>query len=87
MLICPATHIVHLELMSDLTTKAFIASSRVDHLHSDNATTFVEANRELKDVWEFIRASENENVVTQYLSEQGIKRHFIFPRSPHFGGL
>jgi hypothetical protein len=54
--ICMATKAVHLELVSNLTSEAFIAALKhviarrglVDHLYSDNVSNFVGANTELK---------------------------------------
>ena len=53
--ICFATKAVHLELVSDLTTEAFLASlsrffsrrRRSRTIHSDNGRNFVGANREI----------------------------------------
>lgn len=60
--VCFAVKAVHLELASDLTTDAFIAAlkrfiSRRDksfHLYSDNGTTFVGAQNQLKELFEFL---------------------------------
>ena len=54
--ICMATKAKHLELVSNLTSEAFIAALKrfivrrgiIDHLYSDESN-FVGANRELKD--------------------------------------
>ena len=49
--ICMATKAVHLELVSNLTSEAFIAALKwglIDHLYSNNGSNFVGANRELK---------------------------------------
>ncbi|XP_017796995.1 PREDICTED: uncharacterized protein LOC108578221, partial [Habropoda laboriosa] len=91
--ICLATKAVHIQIVSDLTTEAVIAAHRrffarrgkPAHIHSDNATTFVGANRELKELSAMIR-DRREHIETN-LANDGIKWHFIPPRSPHFGGL
>ena len=54
--ICVATKAIHLELVSNLTSEAFIAALQrfiarrwlIDHLYSDNGSNFVGTNRELK---------------------------------------
>jgi hypothetical protein len=84
--ICMATKAIHLELVSNLTSEAFIAALKrfiarrglIDHLYSDNGSNFVAANRELK---EFLRQ------VHDYAAKTQFQWHFIPPNSPHFGGL
>ncbi|XP_051171916.1 uncharacterized protein LOC127288483 [Leptopilina boulardi] len=93
--VCFVTKACHLELVTDLTTDAFLASLRrffarrgkCLNLYSDNATNFVGANRELKSLHEFINSNSFNQKLTDSLSNQGIQWHFSPPRSPHFGGL
>ncbi|XP_015190534.1 PREDICTED: uncharacterized protein LOC107074033 [Polistes dominula] len=81
--VCFTTKAVHLELVSDLTTESFLACLRRfiarrgkgSDIYSDNATTFVGA------------ANEIQTFAARQLTNDGIKWHFIPPRSPHFGGL
>jgi hypothetical protein len=54
------------------------------NIYSDNATNFVGAQRELRDVF---LADEFGNIVLRHLEEFNINWHFIPARSPHFGGL
>ncbi|XP_022186998.2 uncharacterized protein LOC120355120 [Nilaparvata lugens] len=89
------TKAVHVEVVSELTTKAFIAalirfSSRrgIPHsIFSDNATTFVGANNELQDLHQFFESSKTQQDIHNYTSVLNIKWHFIPPRAPSFGGL
>ncbi|XP_071580238.1 uncharacterized protein [Temnothorax nylanderi] len=91
--ICFATKAVHLELVSDLTSEAFIAALRrfssrrgkPAHIYSDNGTNFVGANRELKSLAQFL-TDEAKNI-ERASGEIGITWHFIPAHSPHFGGL
>ncbi|XP_043492375.1 uncharacterized protein LOC122517844 [Polistes fuscatus] len=81
--VCFSTKAVHLELASDLTTETFLAALRrfmarrgkSSDIYSNNATNFVGAANVLQDR------------VSRKLSDEGIRWHFIFPRSPHFGGI
>ena len=93
--ICLATKAVHLEVVSDLTTEAFLASlkrffsrrGKSNSLMSDNATNIVGANRELKEMHELLLSEKHNVEVERFLSKQGVSWSFIPPRAPHFGGL
>ncbi|KAJ0169552.1 hypothetical protein K1T71_014737 [Dendrolimus kikuchii] len=73
----------------DMTTQAFLAAfrrfvSRRGHcsqLWSDNGTTFIGANKDLKQLAS-IQSSLAEN-----LEAKGTEWHFIPPHSPNFGGI
>ena len=86
---------VHLELVSDLTTDAFLAClkrfiarrGRPTSIWSDHGTNFVGANRSLKELYEFLLSQKTKAVVCDFSSNQGIDWHFIPERAPHFGGL
>lgn len=92
--ICFATKAIHLEVVVDLSTSAFIASYRrftsrrglVRNLHSDCGTNFIGAkkpitrsNSEVRDQWNADMANE--------LAQFNTTWHFNPPASPHFGGL
>ncbi|XP_038106731.1 uncharacterized protein LOC119766322 [Culex quinquefasciatus] len=93
--VCLSVKAVHLEVVPDLTTTACINGikrfvgrrGRLIELRCDNATAFVGADRELKELrkryLEQFRTAEWEN----YCLDSGITFRFIPPRSPHFGGL
>ena len=93
--VCFTTKAVHLELANDLTTEAFLAClkrffsrrGRAQSVYSDNATNFVGANNEIKELFKSINITIQDSKVKDYLSKQGISWHFIPPRAPHFGGL
>ncbi|XP_045507446.1 uncharacterized protein LOC123703480 [Colias croceus] len=84
--VCMATRAIHLEVVSDMSTPAFLAAfrrfvSRRGHcakLWSDNGTTFVGASRELQSAL---------SSVGEQLEANGTEWHFIPPHSPNFGGL
>ena len=93
--ICLATKAVHIELVSDLTTDAFLAAlrrfiSRRGHcatILSDNGTNFVGANRELKELHLLLQSDNHQERVQTFLTDRQIQWSFNPPNSPHFGGL
>ncbi|GFW59835.1 uncharacterized protein TNCV_4719261 [Trichonephila clavipes] len=89
--ICFSTKATHLEVVSDLTTEAFLAClrrfiarrSKPSVIWSDNATNFKGA-RNILNEWNEICKS---NRMQLFSAEEGIEWNFIPPASPHFGGL
>lgn len=92
--ICMVTRAIHIETVSDLTSKGFIAAfrrftSRRGHcqdLYSDNGTNFVGAEKELRDMFDKAK-SELPQEIEQALTLKNTKWHFIPPHAPNFGGL
>ncbi|GFT14719.1 integrase catalytic domain-containing protein [Trichonephila clavipes] len=86
-----STKATHLEVVSDLTTEAFLAylrrfiarRSKPSVIWSDNATNFKGA-RNILNEWNEICKS---NRIQLFSAEEGIEWNFIPPASPHFGGL
>lgn len=92
--ICLSTKAVHLELVIDLSSKAFIAAYRrfiarrgiARDIYSDCGTNFVGAKR-------FVTRSRDEidrnwsEEVQSHLANFRTEWHFNPPGSPHFGGL
>ncbi|XP_060831683.1 uncharacterized protein LOC132915932 [Bombus pascuorum] len=93
--ICLAVKAVHIELVSDLTSEAFIAALRrfiarrgfCSSIHTDNGTNFVGANNELRELRNLLRSDDHKAKVQSFLADRQIEWHFIPPNSPHFGGL
>lgn len=93
--VCLATKAIHLELVTGLTSDAFIAALRrftarrgkCLHLFSDNGTNFVGANNELKELRDLFHSEQHQNKMADYASGEQLQWHFIPPRAPHFGGL
>ncbi|KAA5784357.1 transposase family protein, partial [Pseudomonas aeruginosa] len=91
--VCLSTKAVHLEVVADLTTEAFIASldrfvSRrglPELIRSDNGTNFVGADRYLRDVVNFL--NNNQVDIETALSRRGIRWTFSPPGCPHWGGI
>ena len=88
--VCLATKALHLEVVSDLTTEAFLSCLRrfisrrgkPYAIYCDNGTNFVGANNELKRV---IRSSRQ--TVSDYAATEEIRFIFSPAYSPHFGGI
>lgn len=92
---CFATKAVHLEVVSDLSTDAFIGALRrfigrrghCSHIYCDNATNFVGARNRLEKLSETIYSDEAKAKIQSECGKKSIEFHFIPPRAPHFGGL
>ena len=50
-------------------------------------TNFAGANRQLKDLYVFLRRRENEDSIVSFCTAKGIDWIFIPERTLHFGGL
>ena len=93
--VCFCTKAVHLEVVGDLTTEAFVAAVKrftsrrglPKHLHTDNATNFLGAKNELKEIYKLLAQKEMQNAVQNYLLAHEVQWHNIPERAPHFGGL
>uniref|UniRef100_A0A1B0DGC1 Uncharacterized protein n=1 Tax=Phlebotomus papatasi TaxID=29031 RepID=A0A1B0DGC1_PHLPP len=93
--VCFVTRAVHLELVHDLTSEAFIASLRrfcarrgkPSDIFCDNAKNFVGAAKQISDIHQLLRDEKIQTSISTDSAQQGIRFHFIPPRSPHFGGI
>ncbi|XP_031339663.1 uncharacterized protein LOC116168131 [Photinus pyralis] len=93
--ICLSTKAIHVELVSDLTSKAFLNAlkrlmarrGKISNIYSDNAKTFVGANHELVKIVKLVQSKDFLDNIKDNLSKDNITWHFIPPRAPHFGGL
>ena len=91
--VCLATKAVHLELVSDLTTSAFIATLRrfigrrgiPSTIWSDHGTNFVGAEKEIYKLLQ--QDEESARVIHGFCTSNKITWKFIPERAPHFGGL
>lgn len=91
--VCFVTKAVHLELVTELSSQAFIATlkrffSRRGNcrvLYSDNGTNFVGSNTELKRLFHVVK-NPDENL-SGYMSNENVEWRFLPPRAPNFGGL
>ena len=93
--VCFTTRACHLEVVSDLSTTAFLACLRrfvsrrglPHHVYSDNGSNFVGANNRLKEIYNFINRSNQKECVTNWAAPKEIRWSFLPSRAPHFGGL
>ncbi|XP_043604779.1 uncharacterized protein LOC122577510 [Bombus pyrosoma] len=93
--VCLAVKAVHIELVGDLMSEAFIAALRrfiarrgfCSTIHSDNGTNFTGANNELRELQELLKSDDYNEKVTTFLANKQIEWRFIPLHSPHFGGL
>ncbi|XP_014209986.1 uncharacterized protein LOC106640447 [Copidosoma floridanum] len=91
--VCMTTKALHLELVGDLSTAAFLGAlarftgrrGRPSELWSDNATCFRRADLKLLEALQI--AEIDWDLVAGSLASQSIAWHFIPPGAPHFGGL
>ncbi|XP_029055179.2 uncharacterized protein LOC114882455 [Osmia bicornis bicornis] len=93
--VCFAVKAVHLELIGDLTSEAFLGAfkrfiarrGKVVTIHSDNGTTFVGANRLLNELYEFYNSEPLRAKLRDFFRDSNVEWGFIPPNAPHFGGL
>ena len=93
--VCFSTKAIHIELVSDLTTDAFLAAldrfiarrGICRHIHSDNGSNFIGANTELRKFYRKLSEGVSSQSIINYCSKNNIQWHFIPPRAPEFGGL
>lgn len=89
--VCFTTKAVHVEVVTDLSSDAFIAAltrfvcrrGLCTDIFSDCATNFVGANNALRKLIH----SSGQNQISTFSAENGITFHFNPPAAPHQGGL
>lgn len=92
--VCLCTKAIHLELVSDMTSKAFLAAFKrfysrrglPSNMYSDNGKTFVGANNELDEQYKIIKETL-EPELAEIVLQDNVQWSFIPPSAPHFGGL
>lgn len=92
--VCLVTKAVYLDLVSDLTSSAFLASLRrmaarrgaPRHLYSDQGTNFVGANRMLQEEYDTLCHVLSDSLLAE-VAEMNIEWHFNAPSWPSAGGL
>ena len=90
--VCITTKAVHLELVSDLTKEAFLATIKCfvarrgipEVIRSDNGTNFIGACNKLKELYQFLEKKDIQDGIVNFCTQQRVKWSFIPEHSPHF---
>ena len=93
--VCFACKAVHLELVADLSTDAFVAflirfAARHGYpraVYSDNGTNSVGAQAELQHLYDLLQQDDTKQSILQCADVKEIDWHFSPSRAPHFGVL
>ncbi|XP_029672439.1 uncharacterized protein LOC115241052 [Formica exsecta] len=91
--VCLCTKAVHLDVVSDYTSDAFLAAFRrftsrrglCEEIYSDCGTNFIGADNALREL--FAASSTSGRRIAHAATTEGIKWRFNPPAAPHFGGL
>ncbi|XP_055714436.1 uncharacterized protein LOC129808690 [Phlebotomus papatasi] len=90
--VCMSTKAVHLEVLTSLSTNAFLSAFKrfisrrglPAHIYSDNGTNFVGSDKMLQ---KMLQDHQMQNELTDYSSNLKVQWHFNPPAAPHHGGL
>lgn len=93
--VCQCVKAVHLEVVSDLSSDAFLAALKrfvsrrgLPHkITSDNGTNFIGAKRKLTEDQQELMSALKHSGVQDYAIQTGIEWNFTPPSAPHFNGL
>ena len=93
--VCLSTKAIHIEVISDLTTSAFVAGLKrfvsrrgcPTVIHSDNGSNFVGAKNNLREVYRFLSATDTNSIIHHHLLTHRTTWNNIPERAPNFGGL
>lgn len=80
---CYSLHYVGTDACINTLRRFTSGRGQVQHLWSNNGTNFVRAERELKETL----ANLNQEAITGYLAQVGVKWTFNPPAGSHFGGV
>ncbi|GFU90690.1 integrase catalytic domain-containing protein, partial [Trichonephila clavipes] len=93
--VCFTTRAIHLELVTDLSADAFIAAlkrfisrrGKCSDIYSDCGSNFGGAKRKLMEFEKLAKSDNYNQIVSKFLTDNGIKWHQNVPAAPHMGGL
>jgi hypothetical protein len=89
------TKAVHIEVVTSLTTEAFLAALRgfIAHrgkpktIYSDKGTNFQGASNQFHELFNMLHSSSQMARLHDFLATEGCDWKFVPPHGPHFGGL
>lgn len=89
--VCLKTRAVHLDIVTELSSAAFLACyerfigrrGRCERMYSDNGTSFVGAEKEIRKAYAAWKNDETMN----HLARKGTEWSFMTPAAPHQGGI
>ena len=92
--ICLVTRVIHIELVTDLTTESFLAALRrfmtrrgSHNIYSENAACFKGANNTLCELRKLLNSDTFQEEINNFITTEGVRWHVIPPDLPHFGSL
>ena len=94
--VCLSTKAIHLEVVSDASTPAFVAALQrfisrrgcPQHFYSDNGGNFIGARNSCHKLYTFLKSQKNDDDIKHFLAtHHQISWHNIPAFSPHMGGL
>ncbi|CAB4040879.1 Pro-Pol poly, partial [Paramuricea clavata] len=93
--VCLVTTSCHIELVSDLSAEAFLATLRrfvsrrgkPMQIWSDNATCFRRTDKDLRELYRLLQRPDIKESVMNFCSFQGIQWKFSPPTGPHHGSV
>ena len=94
-MVCFSTKAIHLEVVTAMTTEAFLAALKrftsrrglPTDIYTDNGGNFRGAANDLKELYQLLQTDEWTGVLKAFFLKHHISWHFIPERAPHFGGL
>ena len=93
--VCLSTKAIHMEVISGISTAAFLGGLRrfvarrgcPKVINSDNGSNFVGAKNQLSSLYKFLQSEDTNSVIHQHLLKTRTTWKNIPERAPHFGGL
>lgn len=91
--VCLSTKAVHIEVACELTTESFLGALKrfiarrgvCSDIYSDNGTNFIGANKQLKEMYLFLK--NNLYLISSSILRDEINWHFNPPAASHMGGI